>query len=40
MPQKLEDIFQAIKDKNPTWTDAKCWAVAQAQYKDWKRKHG
>lgn len=32
MPQKKDDIYQALKRKNPSWSEDKLWAVATAAY--------
>jgi len=37
MPKKLDDIVNALKRDNPSWSDNKVWAIAQATYKKMKR---
>jgi len=32
MPKKKDEIYQALKRKNPSWSENKLWAIATATY--------
>ena len=32
MPKKVDDIYNALKRDNPSWSESKLWSIARSTY--------